>query len=412
MSCLHYHHQMLYIEDVSLEKIAQEFGTPCYVYSRQAIENNWRQFDAAFQAKAHRICYAVKANSNLAILNLLANLHSGFDIVSFGELMRVIAAHGDTQKTVFSGVGKTEFEIEQAIYHQIHCFDVESQPELIRLNAIAEKLNKKINIAFRINPDVNPNTHTHIATGLKENKFGIALDDVIPLAKLLVNFPKLNLIGIAAHIGSQITELKPFIKMIQQLAEIYTQLIKMNFSINEINVGGGLGITYHHESPPTLQNYADAIIHQFQNDPVQIILEPGRAIVGNAGILITRVEYLKQSPHKNFIVADAGMNDLLRPALYDAWQPILPVQLRDMPKVHYDITGPVCESADFLGKNRELAILPGDYLAIDCAGAYGFSMSSNYNSRCKPAEVLVDKTNIRLIRHREAVEDLFAHEMI
>lgn len=412
MSCLQYRNSDLYIENVPLKKVAEQFGTPCYVYSHAAIEDNWRTFNNAFSSIPHRICYAVKANGNIAILNLLANLNSGFDIVSAGELERVIAAGGDPKKVVFSGVGKTRNEIELAIKNEIFCFDVESEAELMRLQTIAAELKKTVNISLRINPNVDPYTHTHISTGLKENKFGIDFNDVIPLTRKLPSLTSLKLVGIACHIGSQIIKLNPFIRAIDRLLDIHKQLQNAGIQIQHINVGGGLGIVYHEEHPPTIQEYAKALQDKLTKCGLEIIFEPGRYIVGNAGVLLTRIEYLKHTLQKNFAIVDAGMNDLIRPALYEAWQNILPVELIADRKKLYDIAGPVCESADFLGKARELAIRSGDYLAIDTAGAYGFSMSSNYNSRCRPAEVMIDKDEIYLIRRRETIDELFAAENV
>lgn len=410
MSCLHYHHTELYLEKVSLKAIADEFGTPCYVYSHAALTANWQAFDSAFQTHAHRICYAVKANSNIAILRLLAALNSGFDIVSLGELERVLAAGGDPQKIVFSGVGKQQIEIQRAIEKGIFCFNVESEPELERLNAIAEKLNATVNIALRVNPNVNPQTHTYISTGLSENKFGIDINTIIPLCYKLSSLKALRLIGIASHIGSQIVDLEPFLVTLDRLLVLYDQLRDMGITIQHINIGGGLGIIYRNEHPPVIFDYAKALLAKLAAHPAEIILEPGRSIVGNAGILLTRVEYLKHTAHKNFAIVDAGMNDLMRPALYQAWQDIVPVKLRQEEKKLYDIAGPVCESADFLGKERQLAIAAGDLLAIDSAGAYGFSMSSNYNSRCRPAEILVAGDKAEIIRRRETIKDLLAAE--
>lgn len=411
MSCLHYRGAELFIEEVSLKKIAEKFGTPCYVYSRSAIENNWHTFDNAFKELRHRICYAVKANSNLAVLNVLANLDSGFDIVSLGELERVIAAGGDTKKIVFSGVGKKRIEIEKAIEKKIFCFNIESEPELERLNEIASAMQTSVDVALRINPNIDPHTHTHITTGLNESKFGIDIYDVLPLAKKMETLSSLHLIGIASHIGSQIVQLTPFLKVVDCLLEIYKELEKLGMKLQHINIGGGLGITYHDEHPPGIREYAHKLQEKLQDYDIEVVLEPGRAIVGNAGVLLSRVEYLKHTQHKNFALIDAGMNDLLRPALYDAWQNILPVELHNqLEKKFYDIAGPVCESADFLGKDRELALKSGDLLAIDSSGAYGFSMSSNYNSRCRAAEVLVDKDNMVLVRRREKIDELFALE--
>jgi diaminopimelate decarboxylase len=411
MSCLHYQQDELYIENVSLQTVAEQFGTPCYVYSKAAIEKNWRSFDQAFQAIPHHICYAVKANSNIAILRLLARLGSGFDIVSAGELKRVIEAGGDPSKTVFSGVGKSAIEIEFAIQNGIYCFDIESEPELMRINAIASKLNATINVALRVNPDVNPNTHAHISTGLKENKFGIEMSDVIPLCQKIKSMRSLSLIGIACHIGSQITDLQPFLLAIDSLIDLHQQLKQQDILIKHLNIGGGLGITYRDEKPPAITQYASTIQEKLNGHALELIIEPGRAIIGNAGVLLTRVEYLKHTQHKNFAIVDAGMNDLIRFALYEAWQNILPLKKRHHEKKLYDIAGPVCESSDFLGKNRELALEANDLLAVDSAGAYGFSMSSNYNTRYRPAEVMIDDTTMHLIRRRETMEDLLATEM-
>jgi diaminopimelate decarboxylase len=412
MSCLHYNGNDLYIENVSLKDVAEEFGTPCYIYSRAAIETNWQAFNDAFSGIPHRICYAVKANSNLAILNVLAKLNSGFDIVSLGELERVLAAGGDPQKIVFSGVGKKQIEIERAIEKNIYCFNVESEPELERMQQIASSLNATVNIALRINPNINPHTHSHITTGLNESKFGIDINDIIPLAKRISTLPSLKLIGIASHIGSQIVHLDPFLQVIDRLLMTYNQLSELGIRPSHINIGGGLGITYHDEHPPGIREYAHALQEKIKKQNIEIIIEPGRAIVGNAGVLLSRIEYLKHTQHKNFAIIDAGMNDLLRPALYDAWQNILPVQLRNTEKKRYDIAGPVCESSDFLGKDRDLALNSGDLLAIDSSGAYGFSMSSNYNSRCRSPEILVDGTHASLIRRRESIEELFSSEIM
>lgn len=411
-SCLSYQDNQLYIDHVKLSDIARQYGTPCYVYSAKTIEHNWQAFHQAFETVPALICYAVKANSNLAILNLLARMGSGFDIVSLGELERVIKAGGSPDKIVFSGVGKQSHEIAKALEYKIHCIDIESVPELIRINSIAQSMNMTANIALRINPNVDAKTHTHITTGLHENKFGIDLRDIPQVCSQLKNLNHVKLTGLATHIGSQITELTPFIAAIEQLLKLYQYLHDMNITITTLNIGGGLGITYQNESPPSLTDYANAILTKLRQYPVKLILEPGRSIIGNAGILLTTVEYIKESDNHNFAIVDAGMNDFIRPALYDAWQPVLPVLQRTSTPKKYDIAGPVCESADFLGKNRELAIEPGDLLAINCAGAYGFSMSSNYNSRCRPAELLVTDKNVHLIRHREKMTDLFANEVI
>lgn len=409
---LHYRNHELYIENVKLKSIAEKFGTPCYVYSRAVLETNWQTFDQSFRSVPHRICYAVKANSNITILHLLAKLKSSFDIVSLGELERVIAAGGDPKNIIFSGVGKSPLEIESAIERGIYCFNVESEAELERLNDIAARLKKVINIAFRINPDIDPRTHEFISTGLSENKFGIDMYDIIPLCRKLSSLSSLRLIGLASHIGSQIVELNPFLLNIDCLLGLYHQLREIGIMLSHINIGGGLGITYREEQPPAIFEYAKALQTKISAYPLEVILEPGRAIIGNAGILLTRVEYLKSHREKNFAIVDAGMNDILRPALYNAWQDIIPVSLRDRETKCYDIAGPVCESADFLGKDRELAIEEGDLLAIDSAGAYGFSMSSNYNSRCRPPEILIEGSHATLIRRRETVGELYASETL
>jgi diaminopimelate decarboxylase len=411
MPCLKYDGNELYIENTSLVTIADRYATPCYVYSRAAIENNWRDFNTAFRHLPHRICYAVKANANLAIINLLAQLHSGFDIVSGGELERVLTAGGEAKQIIFSGIGKTATEIQQAIHAGIYCFNVESESELLRLQDMADKNNSIINIALRINPGIDPKTHSYIATGLKENKFGIELENVIPLCQRLSTFPALKLIGIACHIGSQLTQLEPFTSAMDCMINIYQQLEKLHIPLQHIDMGGGLGICYQHESPPTIQDYVAILEKKLMSYPIEIILEPGRAIVGAAGILLTRVEYLKYTKQKNFAIVNAGMNDLIRPALYNAWQAILPAsQHVNVKKQLYDVVGPVCESADFIGKDRELALKAGDLLAIDAAGAYGFSMSSNYNSRYRAAEVLVDNDTTHLIRRRETLTDVIRLE--
>lgn len=410
MSCVHYKQDDLYLDGVSLNAIADQFGTPCYVYSRNAIEAAWTGFHHAFSNTAHRICYAVKANSNLAILQLLANLGSGFDIVSIGEMDRVLAAGGKASSIVFSGVGKRSDEIERAIQAGIFCFNIESEAELERLNAIANKLQTRVNIGLRVNPDIDPQTHSHISTGMRHNKFGIDMNIVLPLCQFITTLPYVNLIGIAGHIGSQILDLTPLLQSIDKLIGLYQQISLAGIHLNYINVGGGLGITYKDETPPGIAKYAAAIKERFSGYPVEIIFEPGRYIVGNAGVLLTRVEYLKQTDHKNFAIVDAGMNDLIRPALYHAWQNILPVKKHDIAAHCYDIAGPVCESADFIGKDRHLAIKQGDLLAVNSAGAYGFSMSSNYNTRCRAAEVLIEDDKARLIRRRESIDDLLAAE--
>lgn len=410
---MQYKNNELYVENVRLQSLAEEYGTPLYVYSRHAIEQNWRSYDKAFGDTPHRICYAVKANSNIAILNLLAELNSGFDIVSIGELERVLAAQGNAQNVVFSGVGKSRYEIQYAIEKSIYCFNVESFAELETINEIAISLQKKVKIALRINPDINPRTHTHITTGSKVNKFGIDANQILAVTRTIQTMPGLQLVGLACHIGSQITELTPLLEAVDRLLTLNSEINKLGIRLEHINVGGGLGIVYHNEKPPAVDEYIKAIKQKFAGLPLQIITEPGRAIVGNAGMLLTRIEYIKKTQDRNFAIVDAGMNDFVRPALYGAWQDIKVVSSakKGEEKV-YDIAGPVCESADFLGKDRSLSVAVGDLLAVDAAGAYGFSMSSNYNTRARPAEVLIDGDEAHLIRRRESVKDLFASEKL
>lgn len=410
MSCLQYRQDELYIDHVNLAEVANQYGTPCYVYSREAIERAWQSFDNAFSSIRHRICYAVKANSNIAILQLLAQLGSGFDIVSGGELARVIAAGGNPANIVFSGVGKRRDEIEEGIKAGIYCFNVESEAELEHINLIADELSTQVRIGLRVNPDVDPQTHQHISTGQKHNKFGIDLHAVLPLCEKISNMPHIKLAGIAGHIGSQILILTPLLASVDKLINLYHELIAKGMPLEFINIGGGLGIHYRDEVAPSVVEYGNAIREKMHQLPIEIIIEPGRYIVGNAGVLLTRVEYLKHTHDKHFALVDAGMNDLVRPALYDAWQSILPVRRHDLDTKCYDIAGPVCESADFLGKDRDLSIKQGDVLAINSAGAYGFSMSSNYNSRCRVAEILVDHDKCHLIRRRETIKELFAAE--
>ncbi|MHB1946586.1 MAG: diaminopimelate decarboxylase [Gammaproteobacteria bacterium] len=411
MDPFHYRNHELYAEKVRVADLADQYGTPCYIYSRATIENNWRAFNTAFANYPHRICYAVKANSNLAILNLLAKLNSGFDIVSQGELERVLIAGGNPKNIIFSGVGKQTSEIMRALEVGIFCFNLESESELERLNYIATQQKKIASIALRINPNIDARTHRYISTGLHENKFGIEISQVIQLIEKIKKMPNLNLIGIGCHIGSQLIELAPFLEALDSLLELVTKLTESGIKLNNIDIGGGLGICYRDEKPPLISDYVAAIRKRVEPTKLEIILEPGRVIVANAGILLTKVEYLKQTAHKNFAIVDAGMNDLIRPALYESWQNIIPAQLSmtSEEKV-YDIVGPVCESADYLGKDRQLSLKTADLLAICSAGAYGFSMSSNYNSRPRIAEIMVDGNDHHLIRVRESFNDLYAHE--
>ncbi len=412
MEYFHYENDTLFAEKVPLNDIAKQFGTPCYVYSKQAIETNWRAFNDSFNNYPHRICYAVKANSNLSILHLLAKLGSGFDIVSQGELERVLAANANPQTIVFSGVGKSETEINRALDSNIFCFNVESTGELEHLNHLAKLKNKIAQIALRVNPNIDPHTHPYISTGLEDNKFGIDIVEVIDIARHIKTMSNIKLVGVACHIGSQLIDIEPFIEAMQSMLDLVGQLKKENISLQYFNFGGGLGVRYHNETPPAIYDYIHILVNKVKKYKLTIIIEPGRAIIANAGILLTRVEYLKHNKNKNFAIVDAGMNDLLRPSLYNAWQDILPVkqQTQAADKI-YDIVGPVCESADFLGKNRKLNLDTGDLLAICSSGAYGFSMSSNYNSRPRAAEVLVDHDTVHVIRQRETIQELFLKEI-
>ncbi|MDN5871561.1 MAG: diaminopimelate decarboxylase [Nitrococcus sp.] len=403
----------LHAEDIALPDVAKRFGTPCYVYSRHAIESAWRAFDEAFSGHDHLICYAVKANSNLAVLNILAQLGSGFDIVSGGELERVLRAGGDPAKIVFSGVGKTEAEMRRALQVDILCFNVESAPELERLAAVAQSMGVCARVSLRVNPDVDPATHPYIATGLSENKFGIDIHAAERVYQRAASLSGIEVIGVDFHIGSQLTRVDPVTEALDRVLELIDRLQEMGIEVNHLDVGGGMGIRYRDERPPPIDAYAQQLLARLGERPQRLLLEPGRAIVGNAGVLLTRVEYLKHAKPRSFAIVDAAMNDLLRPALYDAWMAIEAVVPReDVARTRYDVVGPVCESADFLGRDRELALVPGDLLAVRCAGAYGFVMSSSYNSRPRPAEVLVDGATIHLVRERETIEALWAGERL
>jgi len=404
-----YRNGELHAEAVPLAQVAERYGTPCYVYSRAAITATYRAFDAAFGACDHLICYAVKANSNLGVLNVFARLGSGFDIVSGGELARVLAAGGDPRKVVFSGVGKSAEEMRQALAAGILCFNVESESELLRLNEAAGEAGKTAAVSLRVNPDVDPRTHPYIATGLKENKFGIPYEDAPELYRRSRSLQHLKVIGIGCHIGSQLTELAPFTAALDRILELANRL--EGVALAHIDVGGGLGIRYRGESPPAFKEYAGALTGRLGKHALKLLLEPGRALVGQAGVLLTRVEYLKHGRERNFAVVDAAMNDLLRPALYDAWHEVRPVRAGSG-GARYDIVGPVCETGDFLARDRALDLREGDLLAVMAAGAYGMSMSSNYNTRPRAAEVMVDGGEMHLVREREAVSELMAREML
>lgn len=405
-----YRDQQLYAEGVALPGIAARYGTPCYVYSRAAIEAAYRAYDGAFGTHPHLVCYAVKANANLAVLNVLARLGSGFDIVSGGELQRVLAAGGDPRKTVFSGVGKSTAEMRMALEAGILCFNVESAAELTRLEQVAAETGRRADFSLRVNPDVDARTHPYIATGLKENKFGIPFGEAPALYRAAARSPHLRAVGIDCHIGSQLTEVEPFIAAADKVLALVDALAAEGTVLSHIDAGGGLGIRYRDEQPPAPGDYVRALLERFAGRPQHLVLEPGRSMVGNAGLLLTRVEYLKPGEHRNFAVVDAAMNDLMRPALYDAWHEIRPVQPRGGDAVTYDVVGPVCESGDFLGRARALSLSGDDLLAVMSAGAYGMAMSSNYNTRPRAAEVMVDGAQAHLVRERETVAQLLHGE--
>ncbi len=407
---------MLYAENLALSQIAAEFNTPCYVYSQAALTQAFTDFKAGLVGTNHLVCFAVKANPNIAILNVFAKLGAGFDIVSGGELARVLAAGGDPQKIVFSGVGKSIDEMRGALNAGIFCFNVESASELTRLNEVAKSMNKIAPVSLRVNPNVDAKTHPYISTGLKNNKFGVAFDDAISVYETAAAMPNIAVHGVDCHIGSQITELAPFIEALDLILGLVDQLETKGIHISHIDVGGGIGITYADETPPEFTAYAKAILAKINARNVKLLFEPGRALVGNAGVLVTKVEYLKASSKdseaKNFAIVDAAMNDLMRPALYDAYHDIQAVSPRIGAAVTYEIVGPVCESGDFLGHDRTLNLAEGDLLAIMSAGAYGMSMASNYNTRGRAIEIMVDGDECHVIRQREKITDLFALESL
>lgn len=407
-----YRDQSLCVEAVPLQQIAETFGTPCYVYSRAALTQTYQAFDNAFGNRDHLICYAVKANSNIAILNLFAQLGSGFDIVSGGELQRVIKAGGDPKKTVFSGVGKTTQEMRMALNAGIMCFNVESEDELSLLNQIAQEMGKTAPVSLRVNPDVDAKTHPYISTGLKENKFGIPVDTAMRIYQSARSYPHIRFTGLDCHIGSQLTELAPFVEASHKMLALLDAIQAQGIAIDHIDLGGGLGIRYTDEIPPSISDYVATLCAQTAHTQQKLLIEPGRSLVGNAGILLTRVEYLKHAPARNFAIVDAAMNDLMRPSLYDAYHDILPVQKNTDAVNNYQVVGPVCETGDFLGHDRTLALHRGDLLAVMSAGAYGMSMSSNYNTRPRAAEVMVDGDKLHLIRQRETIDQLIATEQI
>lgn len=414
MDFFQYKNEQLYVEDLPVKQLAEEFGTPLYIYSRATLERHWHAFDSALGKHPHLICYAVKANSNIGILNIMAKLGSGFDIVSQGELERVLAADGEASKVVFSGVAKSRAEIMRALEVGIRCFNVESVAELHHINQIAGEMGKIAPISLRVNPDVDAHTHPYISTGLKENKFGVSVDEAREVYKLAATLPHVKITGMDCHIGSQLTELQPFLDATDRLIRLMEQLKEDGITLKHLDLGGGLGVTYTDETPPHPSDYATALLNKLKNyEDLEIILEPGRAIAANAGILVAKVQYLKSNESRNFAITDTGMNDMIRPALYEAYMNIIEIdRTLGRKKAIYDVVGPVCETSDFLGKQRELAIVEGDYIAQRSAGAYGASMSSNYNSRPRTAEVLVDGNKAHLIRRRENLSELWALESI
>ena len=414
MDFFQYKNEQLYVEDLPVKQLAEEFGTPLYIYSRATLERHWHAFDSALGKHPHLICYAVKANSNIGILNVMAKLGSGFDIVSQGELERVLAAGGEASKVVFSGVAKSRAEIMRALEVGIRCFNVESIAELHHINQIAGEMGKVAPISLRVNPDVDAHTHPYISTGLKENKFGVSVDEAREVYKLAATLPHVKITGMDCHIGSQLTELQPFLDATDRLIRLIEQLQEDGITLKHLDLGGGLGVTYTDETPPHPSDYAAALLNKLKNyEDLEIILEPGRAIAANAGILVAKVQYLKSNESRNFAITDTGMNDMIRPALYEAYMNIIEIdRTLEREKAIYDVVGPVCETSDFLGKQRELAIAEGDYIAQRSAGAYGASMSSNYNSRPRTAEVLVDGNKAHLIRRRESLSELWALESI
>ncbi len=418
MDYFQYKNGQLFAEDIAVSDIVSEHGSPCYIYSRATFERHWQAFDDALEGHEHLVCYAVKANSNLGVLNILARLGSGFDIVSMGELERVLAAGGDPKKVVFSGVGKRADEMQRALEVGIYCFNVESEAELITLNSVAKQLNIQAPVSLRVNPDVDAKTHPYISTGLKDNKFGIAIEYAEMVYLKAANLSNIHVQGVDCHIGSQLTELSPFVDALKRVLALVDRLQAQNINLQHIDLGGGLGIQYDDEQPPLPADYAKAVADVLGDRQFKLLIEPGRAVAGNAGILVTKVEYIKAadanvSGGKNFAIVDAAMNDLMRPALYSAWQKIIPInEISDAEEQIYDVVGPVCETGDFLGKERALRIKAGDYLAVRSSGAYGFTMSSNYNTRERVAEIIVDGDTMHVVRQREKIADLFAGESI
>jgi len=411
MDHFNYRNNSLYAEDVALRDLAAQHGTPCYVYSRATLEHHWRVFDQALDGQPHLVCYAVKANSSIAVLQILARLGSGFDIVSAGELQRVMRAGGDPARTVFSGVGKRADEMRFALHSGIRCFNVESDVELERLDKVAGEEGMVAPVSLRVNPDVDARTHPYISTGLRENKFGVDVDTALDTYRRARELEHVDVIGIDCHIGSQLTDLAPFTDALDRILELVDRLQDEGITLKHIDMGGGLGIPYtDSDKPPSPDDYARALLEKLSGRSLELLLEPGRAIAGNAGILLTRIEYLKHTADHNFAIVDAAMNDLQRPALYNAWHSVVPIEPRTGNAMLYDIVGPVCETGDFLAKNRLLSLAAGDLLAVRSAGAYGFTMSSNYNTRPRAAEIMVDGKQMHVIRERETFDDLVRGE--
>jgi len=414
MDHFQYQHGQLFAEAVAVKDIAATHGTPCYIYSRAALEENLAAYQQALGGSPHLVCFAVKSNSNLAVLNVLARLGAGFDIVSGGELARVLAAGGNASKIIFSGLGKTETEIAEALKAGILCFNVESEPELARISEVAGRLGKTAAISLRVNPDVDAGTHPYISTGLKENKFGIDIDDAFAVYQQAATLPHIKVIGVDCHIGSQLTTIEPYLDAVDRLLILVDKLADSGITLEHFDIGGGLGVVYNDEQPPQPRVLIDAVRNKLEHRKLTLIMEPGRSISANAGIFVSKVEFLKLSTHKNFAIVDGAMNDLLRPALYGAWQNIVPVQIEQSAETErlYDVVGPVCESADFLGKDRKLRLAPGDLLAVRSAGAYGFVMSSNYNTRNRAPEIMVSGSAATVVRARETIEQQLSLENI
>jgi len=410
MDHFNYQGNTLYSEALPVAELASQFGTPCFIYSRATLERHYRVYEEALQVCPSLICFAVKSNSNLAVLNVLARMGAGFDIVSGGELEKVIAAGGDASKIIFSGLGKSEAEIVRALQAGIFCFNVESEAELERIDNTAQRLHLRAPVSIRVNPNVDAGTHPYISTGLKENKFGIASEQAIDVYRRAAEMAGIKLVGIDCHIGSQLTSTEPFLDAIDKLLALVDELSAEGIRLTHFDLGGGLGVTYGEEEPPHPSDFITMVRDRFVNRDMTLLFEPGRSIAANAGLFVTRVEYLKPTLHKNFAIVDGAMNDLLRPALYGAWQEIIPVEKVDGENLIYDVVGPVCESADFLGKDRSLCLRAGDLLAVRSAGAYGFVMSSNYNTRPRAAEIMVDGNEKFLVRERESVSELYRLE--